>query len=221
MARPDKAAAVAEMTEDFKSATATYLTEYRGLTVTSMKQLRRSLGADTKYSVVKNTLTKIAAKNAGVEIADDLLAGPSAVAFIKGDAIDAARNLKNFQKENPLLIIKGGIYEGKFVTTAEIMKLADLESREVLLAKLAGAMKGSLAKAARTFDALRIKLEAGAPAPVEAAVVEAPAVVEPAAPAAEETVVTEEAAPAAEAVAEVAAEATDAPVAEATETPAE
>ena len=182
MARPDKAAAVAELTEDFKSATATYLTEYRGLTVTSMKQLRRSLGTDTKYSVVKNTLTKIAAKNAGVELSDDLLAGPSAVAFIKGDAIDAARNLKNFQKENPLLIIKGGIYEGKFVTTAEIMKLADLESREVLLAKLAGAMKGSLAKAARTFDALRIKMEAGAPAPVvvsepvaDAAVAEVPA----------------------------------------------
>jgi len=212
MARPDKAAAVAEMTEDFKSATATYLTEYRGLTVTSMKALRRSLGADTKYSVVKNTLTKIAAKNAGVDISDDLLAGPSAVAFIKGDAIDAARNLKNFQKENPLLIIKGGIYEGKFVTTAEIMKLADLESREVLLAKLAGAMKGSLAKAARTFDALRIKMEAGAPAPVaEAAPVveEAPAVEAEAAPAAE-AVVTEEV------VAEVAAEATDA-----AETPAE
>jgi large subunit ribosomal protein L10 len=147
-----------------------------------MKQLRRSLGADTKYSVVKNTLTKIAAKNAGVDLSDDLLAGPSAVAFIKGDAIDAARNLKNFQKENPLLIIKGGIYEGKFVTTAEIMKLADLESREVLLAKLAGAMKGSLAKAARTLDALRIKREAeeGAPA--------APAA---AAPVVEETVVTE------------------------------
>lgn len=230
MARPDKAAAVAEMTEDFKSATATYLTEYRGLTVTSMKQLRRSLGADTKYSVVKNTLTKIAAKNAGVEIADDLLAGPSAVAFIKGDAIDAARNLKNFQKENPLLVIKGGIYEGKFVTTAEIMKLADLESREVLLAKLAGAMKGSLAKAARTFDALRIKLEAGAPAAAPVAVSEPAsndAVAEvPAQDAAtdvvvETQVVTEEAAPAAEAVAEVAAEATDAPVAEATETPAE
>ena len=212
MARPDKAAAVAELTEDFKSATATYLTEYRGLTVTSMKALRRSLGPDTKYSVVKNTLTKIAAKNAGVEIADDLLAGPSALAFIKGDAIDAARNMKNFQKENPLLVIKGGIYEGKFVSAAEIMKLADLESREVLLAKLAGAMKGSLAKAARTFDALRIKMEAGAPAPVAEAA--------PAAPAVEETVVTEEAAPAAEAVAEV-AEATEAPVAEATETPAE
>ena len=205
MARPDKASAVAELTEDFKSASATYLTEYRGLTVSAMKQLRRALGADTKYSVVKNTLTKIAAKDAGVEIPEDLLAGPSAVAFIKGEPIDAARNLKNFQKENPLLVVKGGIYEGKFVTAAEIMKLADLESREVLLAKLAGAMKGSLAKAARVFDAYRIKLEAGAPA-APAAAVETP-------------VVTEEAAPAAETVAEVAVEATDAPVAEATETP--
>jgi large subunit ribosomal protein L10 len=217
MARPDKAAAVAELTEDFKSATATYLTEYRGLTVTSMKELRRSLGAETKYSVVKNTLTKIAAKGAGVDISDDLLAGPSALAFIKGDPIDAARNLKNFQKENPLLIVKGGIYEGKFITTAEIMKLADLESREVLLAKLAGAMKGSLAKAARIFDALRIKMEAeqGAPvAPAAAPVAEAA----PAAEAVAETPAAEEAAP--EVVAEVAT-ATDAPVAEATETPAE
>ena len=213
MARPDKAAAVAEMTEDFKSATATYLTEYRGLTVTSMKALRRSLGADTKYSVVKNTLTKIAAKNAGVDISDDLLAGPSALAFIKGDPIDAARNLKNFQKENPLLVVKGGIYEGKFVTTAEIMQLADLESREVLLAKLAGAMKGSLAKAARIFDALRIKMEAGAPVAAAPA-----AVVETAAPA------VEEAAPAAEAVAEVTEEVVAEVAAEATdaaETPAE
>ena len=212
MARPVKEAAVAELTEDFKSANATYLTEYRGLTVTSMKELRRSLGADTKYSVVKNTLTKIAAKNAGVDISDDLLVGPSALAFIKGDPIDAARNLKNFQKENPLLVVKGGIYEGKFVTTAEIMQLADLESREVLLAKLAGAMKGSLAKAARIFDALRIKLESGAPVPVAEA---APAVVE--APA------VEEAAPAAEAVAEVTEEvvAEVAPATDAAETPAE
>jgi large subunit ribosomal protein L10 len=216
MARPDKVAAVAELTEDFKSATATYLTEYRGLTVTSMKELRRSLGPDTKYSVVKNTLTKIAAKNAGVELADDLFAGPSALAFIKGDAIDAARNMKNFQKENPLLVIKGGIYEGKFVTAAEIMKLADLESREVLLAKLAGAMKGSLAKAARSFDALRIKMEAGAPAPVaEAAPApvaeEAPAVVsEP------ETVAEVAEVPAQDVTADVAVE-TEAPA----ETPAE
>jgi large subunit ribosomal protein L10 len=225
MARPVKEAAVAELTEDFKSANATYLTEYRGLTVTSMKELRRSLGSDTKYSVVKNTLTKIAAKNAGVDISDDLLVGPSALAFIKGDPIDAARNLKNFQKENPLLVVKGGIYEGKFVTTAEIMQLADLESREVLLAKLAGAMKGSLAKAARIFDALRIKMEAvsepsttetKSEVPAQAATAEV--VVETATPA------VEEAAPAAEAtaevteevVAEVAAEATDA-----AETPAE
>jgi len=225
MARPDKAAAVAEMTEDFKSATATYLTEYRGLTVTSMKQLRRSLGADTKYSVVKNTLTKIAAKNAGVEIADDLLAGPSAVAFIKGDAIDAASNLKNFQKENPLLIIKGGIYEGKFVTTAEIMKLADLESREVLLAKLAGAMKGSLAKAARTFDALRIKMEVSGPI-ADNAKSEVPAQVETTEVVVEavvtEEVVAEASEPASnDAVAEVPAQDVTADVAVEAEAPAE
>ena len=213
MARPVKEAAVAELTEDFKSANATYLTEYRGLTVTSMKELRRSLGSDTKYSVVKNTLTKIAAKNAGVDISDDLLVGPSALAFIKGDPIDAARNLKNFQKENPLLVVKGGIYEGKFVTTAEIMQLADLESREVLLAKLAGAMKGSLAKAARIFDALRIKMEAGAP------VAAAPAVSEPTADAAVAEVPAQ--VETAEAVVETSDVAADVAVEAPTETPAE
>jgi large subunit ribosomal protein L10 len=212
MARPVKEAAVAELTEDFKSANATYLTEYRGLTVTSMKELRRSLGVDTKYSVVKNTLTKIAAKNAGVDISDELLVGPSALAFIKGDPIDAARNLKNFQKENPLLVVKGGIYEGKFVTTAEIMQLADLESREVLLAKLAGAMKGSLAKAARIFDALRIKMEAVSGPIADNAKSEVPAQVETT----EAVVETPAVENIEEVVAEVAAEATDA-----AETPAE
>ena len=159
MARPDKEKAVAELTEDFRTATATVLTEYRGLSVTSMKQLRRALGTTTKYAVVKNTLTKIAAKNAGVDLSPDLLVGPSAVAFINGDPIDAAKSLRDFAKENPFLVIKGGIYEGKAVSKEELMQLANLESREVLLAKLAGAMKGSLAKAARVFDALRIKLE--------------------------------------------------------------
>jgi len=234
MARPDKEASVAELTEDFRTANATYLTEYRGLTVTSLKQLRRSLGADTKYAVVKNTLTKIAAKGAGVEISDDLLTGPSALAFVKGDPIDAARNLKNFQKENPLLVIKGGIYEGKLVTTAEIMKLADLESREVLLAKLAGAMKGSLAKAARVFDALRIKMEVGAPALSEpsnnSAVSEVPAqavtedvVVEtPATPTPEETPeVVAEVAAVTEAVADDAVAEVPAQDANTPETPAE
>ena len=205
MARPDKTSAVAELTEDFRTATATVLTEYRGLSVTSMKELRRALGEKTKYSVVKNTLTKIAAKDAGVDLSPDLLVGPSAVAFIKGDPIDAAKSLRDFAKENPFLVIKGGIYEGKAVTKEEIMQLANLESREVLLAKLAGAMKGSLAKAARIFDALRIKLEAeqGAPAPVAAAAPAAEAVVE---------------APAAEAVApEVVAEVAEVPAAEATQ----
>jgi len=205
MARPDKASAVAELTEDFRTATATVLTEYRGLSVTSMKELRRALGEKTKYSVVKNTLTKIAAKDAGVDLSPDLLVGPSAVAFIKGDPIDAAKSLRDFAKENPFLVIKGGIYEGKAVTKEEIMQLANLESREVLLAKLGSAMKGSLAKAARIFDALRIKLEAeqGAPAPVAAAAPAAEAVVE---------------APAPEAVApEVVAEVAEVPAAEATE----
>jgi large subunit ribosomal protein L10 len=221
MARSDKAAAVAELTEDFRSATATVLTEYRGLSVTSMKELRRSLGATTKYSVVKNTLTKIAAKNAGVEISDDLLTGPSAVAFIKGDPIDAAKSLKNFQKENPYLVIKGGIFEGKSVTVAEIMKLADLESREVLLSKLAGAMKGTMAKAARTFDALRIKLEAGAPA-APAAETPAPVAEAPTESAPVAEAVVEEAAPVVEEAAPVVEEsAAEAPAAEATETPAE
>jgi large subunit ribosomal protein L10 len=199
MARPDKTAAVAELTEDFRTATATVLTEYRGLTVTSMKKLRRALGSETKYSVVKNTLTKIAAKDAGVDLSADLLAGPSAIAFIKGDPIAAAKSMRDFAKENPLLVIKGGIYEGKSITPAELMELANLESREVLLAKLAGAMKGSFAKAARIIDALRIKMEAGAPV-VEAAtpVAEAPvveAVTETAPEAVTEEVTTPEATP--------------------------
>ena len=209
MARPDKTTAVAELAEDFRTANATVLTEYRGLSVTSMKELRRALGTTTKYSVVKNTLTKIAAKDAGVEIADDLLTGPSAVAFINGDPIDAAKSLRDFAKENPFLVIKGGFYEGKAVTPAEIMQLANLESREVLLAKLAGAMKGSLAKAARIFDALRIKLESeqGAPAPVAEAAPAAEAVVEAPAEAAVETPTDVAEAPVAEAT-EVTTEAT-------------
>ncbi|MCX6455980.1 MAG: 50S ribosomal protein L10 [Actinobacteria bacterium] len=221
MARPDKEAAVAELTEDFRSANATVLTEYRGLSVTSMKELRRSLGATTKYSVVKNTLTKIAAKNAGVEIDDALLAGPSALAFVKGDPIDAAKSLKNFAKENPFLVIKGGIFEGKPVTTAEIMKLADLESREVLLSKLAGAMKGSLAKAIRTIDALRLKKEAESGSPVVVAAVseattevtetvETPAeAVSEATPVSEATTTTDEAVVPAEAVSEATPEVTE------------
>lgn len=173
MAKPEKASAVSELAEDFRTSQATLVTEYRGLSVTSMKALRRALGSTTKYSVVKNTLTKIAAREAGVPIPDEMLKGPSALAFVKGDPIDAARMLRDFSRENPFLVIKGGIYEGKAVTSEEVMQLANLESREVLLAKLAGAMKGSIAKAARVFDALRIKLESGTPAAPAAPVEEA------------------------------------------------
>ena len=153
MARPDKVQAVAEIAEDFSTSSAAVLTEYRGLTVGQLKQLRRALGADTNYAVVKNTLAKIGASQAGVTGLDDLLAGPSAIAFIKGDPVEAAKGLRNFAKEFPLLVIKGGWMDGKVLSAAEISKLADLESREVLLAKLAGAMNASLAKAAALFQA--------------------------------------------------------------------
>src|SRR5918997_1802424 len=172
MARPDKAAAVAELTENFKSSNGAVLTEYRGLTVSQLRQLRTTLGDDVNYAGVKNTLTKIAAKDAGVESFDSLLQGPSAIAFIKGDPVVAAKGLRDFAKANPLLVIKGGVLDGKALGSDEINKLADLESREVLLAKLAGGMKGprrqgvSLcaapgARAAPLFGALRDKLPAG------------------------------------------------------------
>ena len=216
MATPDKSAAVAEIAEDFRTANATVLTEYRGLSATLLKQLRRSLGVKNKYSVVKNTLTKIAAKEAGVDLDPAMLAGPSAVAFIKGDPIDAAKALRDFAKENPLLIIKGGIFDGKAVTTAEIMQLANLESREVLLAKIAGALKASMSKAARTFDGLRIKMKAGAPAPVAPPVAQAaPEVVAEAVVAEVAPEVVVEAVVAQDATPEVVAEA--APAAESTE----
>ncbi|MEI6108761.1 MAG: 50S ribosomal protein L10 [Actinomycetes bacterium] len=153
MARADKAAAVAEITEEFRASNATVLTEYRGLTVGQLKQLRRSLGEDTTYAVVKNTLTKIAAKDAGVEGFDDLLVGPTAIAFIKGDAVAAAKGIDTFAKENPMLVIKGGMMDGKILTADDIKKLAKLESREVLLSRIAGAANATLAKAAALFQA--------------------------------------------------------------------
>ena len=170
MARPDKAAAVAELTDEFRSSNGAVLTEYRGLTVAQLKQLRVSLGDDVNYAVVKNTLTKIAAKDAGVDSFDSLLEGPSAIAFIKGDPVVAAKGLRDFAKANPALVIKGGVLEGRALTAADVTKLADLESREVLLAKAAGVFKASLfqaaylftapaAQAARTVDALRLKLD--------------------------------------------------------------
>ena len=172
MANQEKTAAVAEITERFQGSSAAVLTEYRGLT------LRRSLGSDTTYAVVKNTLTKRAAAEAGFPVPDELLTGPTAIAFIKGDPVEAAKGLRDFSRTNPLLVIKGGVLEGKTLTPAEIRQLADVEPREVLLARLAGAMNGSLAKAAGLFQAPLSQV-----ARLAAALQEKKGDVEPAAPA--------------------------------------
>ena len=153
MARADKATAVADIAEQFKEATATVVTEYRGLTVANLKDLRRSLGDSATYTVAKNTLVKRAAADAGIEGLDDLFVGPTAIAFVSGEAVDAAKALKKFAKDHKALVIKGGYMDGRPVTVSEIEAIADLESREVLLAKLAGAMKGNLTKAAGLFNA--------------------------------------------------------------------
>jgi large subunit ribosomal protein L10 len=151
--RADKASAVAELTDHFRNSPATVLTEYRGLTVKQLTDLRRSLGKETKYSVSKNTLAKRAATDAGIDGLDELFTGPTALAFITGDPVEAAKSLRAFAKANPVLKIKGGVFEGRAISADEVNKLADLESREVLLAKLAGAMKGNLTKAAGLFQA--------------------------------------------------------------------
>jgi large subunit ribosomal protein L10 len=204
MAKPTKVSAVAEIAEYFRGSNAAVLTEYRGLSVAQMKELRRSLGPGVTYAVVKNTLTKIAARDAGVEGLDSLLEGPSAIAFVSGDAVDAAKGIRDFAKNNPALVIKGGIMDGAVLTAAEITKIANLESREVLLSKLAGAMKAKqsqaaalfaapLSKTARTIAALQAKLESASPVPAAVAPVkveEAPVVEE--AVVEEEVVVTEE-----------------------------
>ncbi|GAA2380886.1 MULTISPECIES: 50S ribosomal protein L10 [Catellatospora] len=150
--RADKAGSVAELTERFRESNATVLTEYRGLTVKQLTELRRSLGG-AEYTVAKNTLAKRAATDAGLTGLDALFTGPTALAFVSGDVVEAAKGLKEFAKANPLLVIKGGVFEGKAITAAEVAKLADLESREVLLAKLAGAMKASMSNAAALFQA--------------------------------------------------------------------
>jgi large subunit ribosomal protein L10 len=154
MARPDKATAVAELKSEFEGSAAAVLTEYRGLTVAQLKELRTSLGEHAKFAVAKNTLTKIAANQAGLAGLDGLLTGPTAIAFVNGDVVEAAKGLRDFAKANPLLVIKGGVLDGKTLDATEITKLADLESREVLLAKLAGAIKAKQSAAAAMFAAL-------------------------------------------------------------------
>lgn len=199
MARADKAAAVAELKEQFSGSDAAVLTEYRGLSVAALKELRRNLGEDATYAVTKNTLTQIAAKEAGIEGLDDKLVGPTAIAFIKGDVATVAKGLKNFSKDHPLLVIKGGVMEGRILDADGVNQLADLESREVLLAKMAGAMKANLSKAAYAFAAPASKL-ARALGALESAAKEDPSKIggAGAAPAGDQKTETNEAAPAAE-----------------------
>jgi len=189
MARADKATAVADIAEQFKESTAALVTEYRGLTVANLAALRRSLGGAATYAVAKNTLVKRAASEAGVEGLDELFAGPTAIAFVTGEPVDAAKAIKTFAKEHNALVIKGGYMDGRALTVAEVERIADLESREVLLAKLAGAMKGNLAKAAGLFNA-----PASQVARLAAALQEKKAAEGPAAPAAEPAAAAESAA---------------------------
>jgi large subunit ribosomal protein L10 len=153
MARPDKVTAVAEIAEKFRGASASVVTEYRGLSMAQLTTLRRSLGDGTTYRVAKNTLVQRAAADAGVEGLEQMLVGPTAIAFITGEPVDAAKAIRDFAKTNQGLVIKGGFMDGRALTVTEVNQLADLESREVLLAKLAGAMKANLSKAAGLFAA--------------------------------------------------------------------
>ena len=153
MARPDKAAVVAELTERFRNSQGAVLTEYRGLTVAALRDLRRSLGRDASYAVSKNTLTTIAAREAGISGLEQQLSGPTAIAFIQGDPVHVAKGLRDFARANPSLIIKGGVLEGKFLSADDVRTLADLESREVLLGRMAGALQGALQQAVSVFAA--------------------------------------------------------------------
>jgi large subunit ribosomal protein L10 len=211
---PEKISAVAEITEHFTNSSAAVITEYRGLTVKQVTDLRRSLGKGTTYAVVKNTLTKRAAADAGVAIDDSLLVGPTAIAFVTGDPVEAAKGLRDFAKTNPLLVIKGGVLDGKTLSPAEINKIADLESREVLLAKLAGAIKALPARAAALFQAPLTQMARLAKALEEKKPAEATV------PAAEASdVVAADKAPVAVETVDAPVEAAEAPVTETTETP--
>ena len=147
MARSDKVATVAELTNRFSSSAGVVLTEYRGLSVKALMLLRRSLGDDASYAISKNTLTTIAAREAGLDTIEEQLVGPTAIAFINGDPVVVAKGLRDFARTNPQLVIKGGVLDGKFMTPDDVRKLADLESREALLAKVAGALQGVLQQA--------------------------------------------------------------------------
>jgi large subunit ribosomal protein L10 len=152
--RPEKVAVVEEVRAKLEAADAAVLTEYRGLNVSATAELRRALGAvGGEYKVYKNTLVRFAARDLGLEI-DDLLTGPTAIAFIDGDPVAVAKALKDFAKTNPALVIKGGLLGEKTLSEADVKALADLEPREVLLARLAGAFAAPMQQFAGLLEAL-------------------------------------------------------------------
>jgi len=151
-----KSGVIDDITKRLKTADASVLTEYRGLTVTDLAALRAALRpAQTDYKIYKNTLARRAAKDAGFDEMADLLEGPVAIAFVRpeGDAVTAAKALKEFAKTNPNLVVKGGMLGPSILTVADLNALAEVPPREVLLAKLAGGFQAPMVKAAGLFSA--------------------------------------------------------------------
>ena len=221
MARPEKVATVEEIREKLEGARAAVLTEYRGLKVSELAELRASLrAAEAEYKVYKNTLARRAAEAAGLSDLTSLLTGPTAITFVKGDAVTVAKALRDYSRGNPNLVVKGGILGTRVIAPDDVVALADIQPREVLLARIAGGFQAPLVKAAGLFQAFTRNMAYGIKALIDqrvaageeappAEVPEAPAAEVPEAPAAE---VPE--APAAEAEAAAAAEAPEAPAAE-------
>ncbi|MDY2941730.1 MAG: 50S ribosomal protein L10 [Varibaculum sp.] len=158
MAKPEKSAAIAELEEKFSSSNALLLTEYRGLSVSAITELRRKLDGNATYSVTKNTLARIAAKKVGYDFMVEDLTGPTAITFVTGEAVDTAKVLRDFAKDNEALVVKSGVLDGKQLTADQVKSLADMDSREVSLAKLAGAMKAKMSQAAALFNAPATKM---------------------------------------------------------------
>ena len=234
MARPEKVATVEEIKEKLEGARAAVLTEYRGLTVTELATLRASLrAAEAEYKIYKNTLARRAAEEAGLADLVSLLEGPTAITFVKGDAVAVAKALRDYSRTNAHLVVKGGILGTRIIQPNDVVALADIEPREVLLAKIAGGFQAPLVKAAGLFQAFTRNMAYGLKALIDqrvAAGEEAPSAEAPAAeaegPAAEVEAPAAEA-PAAEAEAAAGTEAQpgeaaapDEPVAEAAGAPA-
>jgi large subunit ribosomal protein L10 len=236
MARPEKVATVEEIKEKLSSARAAVLTEYRGLKVGDLADLRANLrAADAEYKIFKNTLARRAAEEAGLAELAALLEGPTAITFVRGDAVVVAKALRDYARTNPMLVVKGGVLGTRVIGGEDVVALADIQPREVLLARLAGGFQAPLVKAAGLFQAFTRNMAYGLKAlidqrvaggeslpPVEASAEppEGPAAEAPEAPAAEALEASAAEAPVVEAPAASEAPAAEAPVAEAPEAPA-